>query len=633
MVEFLSLENFAGLLTCFATLMIFSFLYRDNPFYKFAEHVFVGTATGYQAVLVWFQIVRPNLVEKLLVPEDRVRQLLLADGRLDPANYMDHIVSFGERLLYSEWIYLLFLVLGVMMLFKVTDRLNWVSRWPLAYVIGAFAGIQVIQATQGSLLPQVHATMKDFTGQATVVELLEDSGLMPDGEFDLRTRRIDEHLRSMCIREPESQDVGVLDRERERFVEEMRSAADPQTLARQPRVALADMRLAGFALAQQDQLFEAKLCSAWGGRPLERTLLALQHSDLDDVDLVTLEQELRDSGMLWTSLATGVSQESLAELDLPTWQSRFYGDVLRVRLESAEYLNELTAEWEDLAGAQTDELVLAFCRPAARPSLLQLYKSEGFPTDLQPDWSNLETNRIVDSLMTQVNTRPAHLAEWNAGQLADLRMRLDGDTPDLAADFRLRMASLSGELAGFEPLQVQELRDRASEAWLRTLLEEGRLFRQTVLADMVTEYCKHDLLLPFSREQKEALRENPEQMLAHSENAISSGSMRWRMLIEILSNLLVVVGVCTGVFYFFFSKKHTGALGVASKVGIAFLMMSFGASFGYTVMGRISLAIGRFQDLLAYPRTAVFALLVLIITLVIWEKLRSKGDTSQPRVR
>jgi Kef-type K+ transport system membrane component KefB len=91
--------------------------------------------------------------------------------------------------------------------------------------------------------------------------------------------------------------------------------------------------------------------------------------------------------------------------------------------------------------------------------------------------------------------------------------------------------------------------------------------------------------------------------------------MRVNMLVEILSNLLVVIGVCAGVFYFFFSKKHTGALGVVSKVGIAFLMMSFGASFGYTVMGRISLAIGRFQDLLAWPVMAGTALLVLIVAL------------------
>jgi len=37
---------------------------------------------------------------------------------------------------------------------------------------------------------------------------------------------------------------------------------------------------------------------------------------------------------------------------------------------------------------------------------------------------------------------------------------------------------------------------------------------------------------------------------------------------------------------------------VVSKVGIWFLMVSFGASFGYTIMGRLSLLIGRVQFLL-----------------------------------
>ena len=35
-----------------------------------------------------------------------------------------------------------------------------------------------------------------------------------------------------------------------------------------------------------------------------------------------------------------------------------------------------------------------------------------------------------------------------------------------------------------------------------------------------------------------------------------------------------------------------------SRVGIWFLMIAFGASFGYTVMGRLSLLIGRVQFLL-----------------------------------
>ena len=62
--------------------------------------------------------------------------------------------------------------------------------------------------------------------------------------------------------------------------------------------------------------------------------------------------------------------------------------------------------------------------------------------------------------------------------------------------------------------------------------------------------------------------------------------------------LLILVGVLTVLIYFFFSVEHTGAVGTASKVGIWFLMISFGASFGYTVMARLSLLIGRVSFLL-----------------------------------
>jgi hypothetical protein len=61
----------------------------------------------------------------------------------------------------------------------------------------------------------------------------------------------------------------------------------------------------------------------------------------------------------------------------------------------------------------------------------------------------------------------------------------------------------------------------------------------------------------------------------------------------IVGNLLLFVGVVTTLIYFYFSKPHTGFLGGVSRVGIIFIMVSFGAAFGYTVMSRISLLIGR----------------------------------------
>ncbi|MEE9584619.1 MAG: hypothetical protein V3W51_03980 [Candidatus Brocadiales bacterium] len=60
-----------------------------------------------------------------------------------------------------------------------------------------------------------------------------------------------------------------------------------------------------------------------------------------------------------------------------------------------------------------------------------------------------------------------------------------------------------------------------------------------------------------------------------------------------INGILVLVGVVSVLLYFFFSIEHKGPVGVASRIGIYFLMVSFGASFGYTVMGRMSLLIGR----------------------------------------
>jgi hypothetical protein len=67
--------------------------------------------------------------------------------------------------------------------------------------------------------------------------------------------------------------------------------------------------------------------------------------------------------------------------------------------------------------------------------------------------------------------------------------------------------------------------------------------------------------------------------------------------IEALWNILVIVGVFTVLIYFYFSIEHKGVVGKLSRIGIWFLMISFGASFGYTIMARISLLMGRFSFL------------------------------------
>ena len=66
----------------------------------------------------------------------------------------------------------------------------------------------------------------------------------------------------------------------------------------------------------------------------------------------------------------------------------------------------------------------------------------------------------------------------------------------------------------------------------------------------------------------------------------------------VLNPPIILVGVVSVLVYFYFSAEHKGTVGGISKVGVYFLMISFGASFGYTVMARISLLIGRVNFLL-----------------------------------
>jgi len=72
----------------------------------------------------------------------------------------------------------------------------------------------------------------------------------------------------------------------------------------------------------------------------------------------------------------------------------------------------------------------------------------------------------------------------------------------------------------------------------------------------------------------------------------------WAQAFQSIDKLIILVGVLAVLVYFFFSLEHKGPVGVVSRLGIIFLMVSFGASFGYTVMARESLVLGRIQFLL-----------------------------------
>lgn len=105
---------------------------------------------------------------------------------------------------------------------------------------------------------------------------------------------------------------------------------------------------------------------------------------------------------------------------------------------------------------------------------------------------------------------------------------------------------------------------------------------------------------------------------------VGDGGSVWLSAAD-LNTLLILVGVVSVLVYFFFSLEHTGAVRHVARLGIYFLMVSFGAAFGYTVMARMSLLIGRVDELLLYASPSYgyatpVLLVAVIVGLVWWEK-------------
>lgn len=135
----------------FLTLGIMSFLYKDNPWYKICEAIFIGISAGYWFASMWWQ----NLVAKLI-------------DNLWPA-----LVALGHGEIQYNLVYLVAAVLGVMMLLRLVPGVGWLSRWPIAVIVGATAGLQFINFLVSNGVKQIRNTIVPLFGP------ISDAGGIP----------------------------------------------------------------------------------------------------------------------------------------------------------------------------------------------------------------------------------------------------------------------------------------------------------------------------------------------------------------------------------------------------------------------------------------------------------------------
>lgn len=111
-------------LAAFVTLAMFSFLYKENPVYRFAEHLYVGVAAGNAIVMGW-----ANVRDKGFAA--------LAQGQL---------------------ITIIPIILGVLVFARFVSRSAWLARYPVAVLVGTGTGLVLRSAPATQILAQVKAT-------------------------------------------------------------------------------------------------------------------------------------------------------------------------------------------------------------------------------------------------------------------------------------------------------------------------------------------------------------------------------------------------------------------------------------------------------------------------------------------
>lgn len=141
----LSWANTIGLwVAAFFTLAIFSFMYRDNPGYRLAESVIIGVSAAYWMVIGFWDVIVPKLLGAI-TPEF-VRATFLPTT-IDPSTSQVIAMWFA-------------LVMGFILLMRLSPKGAWISMWSLAFIIGVTAGLKIVSHVESDLLAQSVATFK-----------------------------------------------------------------------------------------------------------------------------------------------------------------------------------------------------------------------------------------------------------------------------------------------------------------------------------------------------------------------------------------------------------------------------------------------------------------------------------------
>ena len=120
---------------------IFSFLYKENPVYRLAEHVFVGCTAGHY--------------------------LGVAVGNLNRYGWTPLTTK-------SQYHLIIPMILGILLYARFIKGYQWISRYPISYLVGVGVGLSLFANFWTSGVVQARATMIKIP-QATPMRTLNQA--------------------------------------------------------------------------------------------------------------------------------------------------------------------------------------------------------------------------------------------------------------------------------------------------------------------------------------------------------------------------------------------------------------------------------------------------------------------------
>jgi hypothetical protein len=142
----MTFDRFGVWVAAMMTLALFSYVFKDNPLSKMAQHIYIGVAAAYGMIVQIDSMIRPTIVTNLL----------------------------GK----GQWYLLIPILFGCLIYTRYFKSVAFLSRYTIAFMVGIGAGVVLARDFKSLFLAQLVATMNPITGAKALDTLIIAVGVV-----------------------------------------------------------------------------------------------------------------------------------------------------------------------------------------------------------------------------------------------------------------------------------------------------------------------------------------------------------------------------------------------------------------------------------------------------------------------